>query len=335
MAYAPVAGGLRSALLIPEEAVIAPAAIVMSGVTRTFGGTVAVGELSLEVSSGEVFGLLGHNGAGKTTTIRLLTGLLLPNTGTITVFGRSPCTDGAAIRARSGVLSEVPGLDERLTAWENLAFFAELFSLPPRQIPARVTFLLEQFGLSERAGERVARFSKGMKQRLALARCLLHDPDLLFLDEPTAGLDPVAAREVRELIRGLRGSGRTVFLCTHNLDEAQRLCDRVAVLRRGRLVALGTPVELARQLGYCQRLELEVDPARIVTAAAVLARYVPSGQVVVGEGGLLTAAGVERQEVPRLVEALVRKEIPVYRVTPRDASLEEIYLGLYGEEERA
>jgi ABC-2 type transport system ATP-binding protein len=149
-------------------------------VTRPFGATVAVRELSLEVYAGEVFGLLGHNGAGK-KTIRLLTGLLLPDAGTITVLGRSLETDGAAIRARSGVLSELPGLDERLTVWETLAFFAELFSVPSPEVPARVTSLLEQFGLTEQADARVARFSKGMKQRLALARCLLHDPELLFL----------------------------------------------------------------------------------------------------------------------------------------------------------
>lgn len=215
-------------------------AIAVVGLVRSFGETVAVRDLSLEVQAGEVFGLLGHNGAGKTTTIRLLTGVLRPDAGTMTVLGRSPIADGAAVRARSGVLAESPGFDERLTARENLAFFAELFGLPRSEVPRRIADVLEEFGLADQADERVSAFSKGMKQRLALARCLLHDPELLFLDEPTAGLDPVAAHEVHELIHKLSRRGRTVFLCTHNLAEAQRLCDRVAVLRRGQLVALGT-----------------------------------------------------------------------------------------------
>lgn len=307
-------------------------AIGVCGLARSFGETVAVRDLSLEIRAGEVFGLLGHNGAGKTTTIRLLTGVLLPDAGTITVLGYSPVTDGNAIRARSGVLAESPGFDERLTARENLAFFAELFGLTAGEAPRRIASLLEEFGLSDRADDRVSAFSRGMKQRLALARCLLHDPDLLFLDEPTAGLDPVAAREVHELIERLSRRGRTIVLCTHNLNEAQRLCDRVAVLRRGQLVALGRPADLARQFSHRQRLDIEVEPDRIVAALEMLARFVPAGQAVAGDDGVVTVAGIAREEIPRLIEALVQAQVPVYRVTPRESSLEDVYLALYGEE---
>lgn len=310
-------------------------AVAVVGLVRSFGETVAVRDLSLEVEAGEVFGLLGHNGAGKTTTIRLLTGVLLPDAGTITVLGYSPVTDGTAVRARCGVLAESPGFDERLTARENVAFFAELFGLPRSEASRRITSLLEEFGLADRADERVSAFSKGMKQRLALARCLLHDPELLFLDEPTAGLDPVAAHEVHELIHKLSRRGRTVFLCTHNLAEAQRLCDRVAVLRRGQLVALGTPAELAHRFGHRQRLEIEVEPGQVATALEALSGLVPPEQVTAQDGGVIAVAGIAREEVPRLIEALVRMQVPIYRVTPHESSLEDVYLTLYGEEVRS
>ncbi len=317
---------------ISLETMVSSPAVVVVGLTRSFGETVAVRDLSLEVQVGEVFGLLGHNGAGKTTTIRLLTGVLLPDAGTITVLGYSPVTDGTAVRAHSGVLAESPGFDERLTARENLAFFAELFNLPLGEAPRRITGLLEEFGLAERADDRVSAFSKGMKQRLALARCLLHDPDLLFLDEPTAGLDPVATREVHELIRRLSRRGRTIFLCTHNLGEAQRLCDRVAVLRRGQLVALGRPTDLTRQFSHRQRLDVEIEPDRIAAALEVLARFVPADQAVAQDDGVVTVTGIAHGEIPRLIEALVQAQIPVYRVTPRESSLEDVYLALHGEE---
>lgn len=309
-------------------------AIEVSGLSRAFGTTVAVRDLSFSVRAGEVFGLLGHNGAGKTTTIRLLCGLLRPDSGTVSVLGRSPVTEGTAVRARCGVVPETPGHDERLTARENLAFFAELYGLPGVSAQRRVDAVLEEFGLAERADERVDRFSKGMKQRLALARCLLHDPEVLFLDEPTAGLDPVASYDVRELIRALGRRGRTVFLCTHNLTEAERLCDRVAVLQRGRLIALGSPAELAGQLGARQRLEIEVDPSCLARARAVLASLVSPHQVAAHDGGVVTVTGIARELVPRVVETLVRQGVPVYRVTPHEVSLEDVYLALHGQEER-
>src|SRR5512135_3365957 len=232
--------------------------IVINQLTRRFKETVAVDRLSLEVHAGEIFGFLGHNGAGKTTTVRLLNGVIEPTSGSMRVLGLDPQVDGPALRARTGVLTETPSLDERLTAWENLSIYADLYSMPRASIRPRVQELLAEFELADRAKEKVRGYSKGMKQRLALARALLHKPELLFLDEATSGLDPIAAHHVNDLIeRMARRENHTVFMCTHNLVEAQKLCDRVAVLEHGRLVALGTPTELTRQ--YVRRLDVDIE----------------------------------------------------------------------------
>ena len=226
-----------------------PPAIQIKELTRRFADNVAVDRLTFDVYPGEVFGLLGHNGAGKTTTIRLLNGVLGASAGQAQVLGFDPVRQGAELRRRTGVLTENPSLDENLTARENLSIYADLYDVPAGDVARRVSALLERFELTDRADDKAGSYSKGMKQRLALARALLHRPDLLFLDEPTSGLDPVAALEVRELIVQLsRKEGRTVVLCTHNLVEAQRLCDRVIVLEHGKMLALGTPSELGAKL---------------------------------------------------------------------------------------
>jgi ABC-2 type transport system ATP-binding protein len=232
--------------------------ILTEGLTRRFDDITAVDDLNLEIYPGEVLGFLGHNGAGKTTTVRLLNGVLTPTSGKAQVLGLDPSVDGAELRQRTGVLTETPSVDERLTGYENLAIFAALFNVPSAAVESRVAELLEIFQLTDRAGDRVSEYSKGMKQKLALARAIIHQPELLFLDEPTSGLDPVITRQVHSLIRDLSRDGKhTVFLCTHNLEEAQRLCDRVAVLENGRMVALGSPSELARELWKGMRLEVE------------------------------------------------------------------------------
>ena len=307
--------------------------IVAEGLTRRFGDVMAVDHLALEVQAGEVFGFLGHNGAGKTTTVRLLNGVLAPSGGTALVLGFEPLADGPALRRRTGVLTETPSLDERLTARENLQIYADLYDVPRAEVPRRVEELLESFELAQRADEKVGAYSKGMKQRLALARALLHGPELLFLDEPTAGLDPVAARHVHELINQLSHEEKhTVLLCTHNLIEAQNLCDRVAVLEHGRLVALGTPHELARQLGRSQRLEIEVAPEGLPAALEVLRTRLGVAEPAQADG-TLTVVGADREAIPDLVAALVAAGVRVYRVTPQEPSLEDVYFALHGEEE--
>lgn len=305
------------------------------GLTRRFGEKVAVDGLTLTIGAGEIFGFLGHNGAGKTTTVRLLNGVLPPSGGRARVLGLSPTASGPALRRRTGVLTETPSLEERLSARENLRVFADLFGVPRRQVDQRVDELLEAFDLAERADDKVGSYSKGMKQRLALARALIHRPQLLFLDEPTSGLDPLAARRVHELIVRLsREEGRTVFLCTHNLVEAEQLCDRVAVLEHGRLVAMGTPAELARQTVAGRRVEFEVKPTQRLRAVSVL-QAAGVAKAAAEENGVVVVQGAERDIIPELLAALVRAQISVYRVAPREASLEDVYFALHGEEARA
>lgn len=303
--------------------------ILLQNLTRRFGDVMAVDDLTLEVYPGEVFGFLGHNGAGKTTTVRLLNGVLAPSAGTARVLGLSPVQEGPQLRRHTGILTETPSLDERLTGQENLSIYADLYGVPPGDVAERVHTLLEMFELSERADEKVGGYSKGMKQRLALARALVHRPTLLFLDEPTSGLDPVAIRRVHELITRLsEEEGRTVFMCTHNLAEAQKLCDRVAVLEHGHLVALGTPAELARQVGRSQRLEIEVDPQGTVRAVEILSN-IPGISGLSQDGDVITLQGADRETVPGLVAGLTKAGVRIYRVSPQEPALEDIYFALY------
>jgi ABC-2 type transport system ATP-binding protein len=312
------------------------AIIHAENLTRRFDDNIAVNSLDLEVRSGEVFGFLGHNGAGKTTTVRLFNGVLEPHEGSMRVLGLDPISDGPALRARTGVLTESASLDNRLTARDNLLIYADLFGVSRDKVTSRVAELLELFELSQHADARVATYSTGMRQRLSLARTLLHDPEILFLDEPTAGLDPVAARQVDELIASLsREKGRTVFLCTHNLVEAQKLCDRVAVLENGRLVAQGTPVELARQ--YVRRLDLQIETApehldlalNLLSDASSLIRGLPRRI-----NGSLTLTVTGRESIPDLLTLLVNQGVRVYRLAANEPSLEDVYFALHGEKEK-
>ncbi len=299
---------------------------------RCFGDLTAVNELTFEVAHGEVFGFLGHNGAGKTTTIRLLNGVLIPNGGEARVLGYDPLKDGSTLRRRTGILTENPSLDERLTARENLRVYADLYGVPEANVSRRIGDLLGMFELEERADERVGGYSKGMKQRLALARALLHEPELLFLDEPTSGLDPVAARDVHNLITRLsREEGRTIFLCTHNLAEAQKLCHRVAVLEHGRVLALGTPTELAQKLGHRLGLEVVVELEDVPAALEVL-RGMPKLSQVSHFGDMITISGAARSMIPNMLSGLVGAGIRVYRVTPQETSLEDVYFALHSED---
>ncbi len=303
-------------------------AIRAISLARRFGDKLALAYLDFAVKRGEVFGLLGHNGAGKTTTIRLLNGVLAPTSGSAEVLGLSPMQNGEEVRRRCGVLTETPSLEERLTARQNLRYYADLYGVEMSRIERRIDELLAAFGLREVGDAKVGSFSKGMKQRLALSRALLHEPEILYLDEPTAGLDPVAARRVLALIRELsREAGRTVVLCTHNLAEAQEVCDRVAVLERGRLLVLGAPTELARRYLKGAPVVIEVAPEVLEQALACAQGF--EGLEVSVEAGRLVILGLERERIPALVAALVERAISVYRVEPRAPSLEDVYFALH------
>jgi len=300
--------------------------------SRCFGEKNAVAGLTLEVQPGEIFGFLGHNGAGKTTTVRLLNGVIEASSGQARVLGLDPQTEGPKLRARTGVLTETPSLDERLTGRDNLSFYADLYNVPLAEVAGRVESMLAEFELADRADEKVGGYSKGMKQRLALARALIHKPELLFLDEPTSALDPVAARHVNNLVENLaRREGCTVFLCTHNLVEAQKMCDRVAVMEHGNMVAIGTPAELTRQYVTRLQVDLEVDPAQLERTLQVLPGY---PKLVLGtpsqEKGVLTLTLSGRDAIPELLFILAQERLRVYRLAPQEVDLEEVYFALHG-----
>ena len=304
-------------------------AVRAQNLVRRFGETRAVDGLSFEVGAGETFGLLGHNGAGKTTTIRLLNGVLSRDAGEIAVLGLDPAIHGVGVRARTGVLTETPSLDERLSARENLSFYGCLYGVTGRRLDDQVAALLNAFGLADRADDRVGGFSRGMKQRLALARTLLHEPDILFLDEPTAALDPVAARDVHDLVEGFRRDRRrTVILTTHNLVEAQRLCDRVMIMERGRALAIGSPAELARTVVAALVVDIEVpDEHRDVAVQALHEAGI--GDVVSGPSGL-TFRVDGREAIPAAVATLAGAGVSIYRVAEREPDLEAAYFALHG-----
>jgi ABC-2 type transport system ATP-binding protein len=230
----------------------------------------AVRGINFSVEKGELFGLLGPNGAGKTTTIKILITLLLPTSGAARVLGHDVVKETRAVRRRVGyVFGGDRGLYERLSARDNLRYFAELYGVPPREQPRRIGALIEQVGLVGRERELVEGYSRGMRQRLHIARGLLHDPDVLFLDEPTIGIDPVGARELRSTISGLIAAGKTVLLTTHYMFEADELCDRIAVISCGRIVAEGSPKELKSRVADGHVLEIEVFGLREGAVEAV------------------------------------------------------------------
>lgn len=311
------------------------AVLEADGLSRRFGDIIALADVTFAVPAGQVVGLLGHNGAGKTTTIRLLNGLLAPSAGGARTLGLDPSTDGPAVRARTGVLTETPSLDDRMTARESMTFWADMWNVPAASVARRVTELLERFQLAERADDRVGGYSRGMRQRLALARTLVHDPPVLFLDEPTAALDPIASLGVRDLVRTLAaGEQRTVLICTHNLVEAQDLCDRVIILRRGRVVADGSPTQVIHAAALPVRVEIEVDAEHAAEALAI-ARAASGDRASSRLDGGIAIEGLAREDVPRLVSRLVASGASVYRVSPEQASLEDAYVALYGSEEEA
>jgi ABC-2 type transport system ATP-binding protein len=305
---------------------MATLAIETHGLTRDFDTVRAVDDLTIEVEQGTVFGFLGPNGSGKTTTIRLLLGLIPPTSGSATVLGFDCATQGDEIRARTGALLEHPGLYERLTAEENLDFFARIWRLSPDERARRIKALLGHLGLWERRTERIVTWSRGMRQKLAIARALLHHPALVFLDEPTAGLDPVASAALRRDLNSLaKVEGVTVFLTTHNLSEAEKLCDRVAVIRGGVLVGSGSTRDLLGDAGS-KRVAISVSSMptgaieRILNQTGVFDAHEQDGVIVVDL--------YEQFEPAAIVRLLVELGAEVQEVRPERVDLEDAFLTL-------
>ena len=308
----------------------APPALRATGLGRRFVDRWAVRDVTLEVQRGEVLGLLGPNGAGKTTTVRMLTALIEPSEGTAAVDGLDVVHDADAVRARVGILTETPGLYDKLSATANLDFFGRLYGLPPAVRAERIERYLRLFGLWDRRRDVAGTFSKGMKQKLAIARALLHDPAVVFLDEPTAALDPEAAFIVREAIEELRRAGRTIVLATHNLDEADRLCDRIAFIRGG-LLRIDSPARLRGGLGS-RRLVLRVADAGSEGLGSLIAEAAgaPSTQVAAVDGAWHLSTADPEAVAPGVVRALVGAGLDVLEVHAERTSLEAVYFDVMG-----
>jgi ABC-2 type transport system ATP-binding protein len=291
--------------------------------TKRFKETLAVDGLNLDVKEGEVFGFLGPNGAGKTTTVRMLTSLIALTSGTATVAGFTVGKQDTEIRRTVGVLTETPGMYDNLSAEYNLRIYAKLYEV--RDVTAAVEKYLKMLGLWERRFDAAGTFSKGMKQKLAIARCLLHEPRLLFLDEPTAGLDPEAAHLVRDFIAELKKEGRTIFLCTHNLDEADRLCDRIGVFKT-RLLVVDTPSNLRASL-FVRKVVFHLRAAAEVHVAAVR-KLGFAQEVKLVENKLVVTMDDPEAQNPDVVRALVKAGADVQFVGELRHSLEDVYLQL-------
>jgi len=301
--------------------------ISASHLSRRFGSRTAVNDVTFEVARSEIVALLGPNGAGKTTTLRMLAGLIGPTSGTVAIDGvQLTRATGTALRTRIGFLPEAPGLWDRLTVRENLRTYAGLYGLTDAD--PRIDRALDTFALSDRASTRAAELSKGMRQKVALVRTLLHDPAILLLDEPTSGLDPEVTRSVRLLLDERRQAGCAILVSTHNLDEAERLADRVAVLQE-RLVAIDRPAELRRRL-TTGRLIIRVagDPAAFVDT---IGRIVgPAAAISVERETLVVRVAHPERQTPALVAALVEAQAQIMEVRAETPALEDVYMHLVG-----
>ena len=300
---------------------------------RTKVQNVAVDGIDLAIAPGELFGLLGPNGAGKTTTVKILTTLLLPTSGTAKVLGYDVVAATNAVRRRIGfVFGGERGLYWRLSGYDNLRYFADLYLVPPQVSKQRIPALIEMLGLAGREHDKVEGYSRGMKQRLHLARGLLNDPEVLFLDEPTIGLDPVGARDLRALVRGLADRGKTIFLTTHYMFEADAICDRVAVIKKGQIVAQGTPGSIKQLVGDIGVVEFEVDA--ITPEGLERLRTLPGvSSVVTAELELAQRVTIHCAQPPEVMTQLgkVLDGVALHRVSAREATLEDAYVELIGE----
>jgi ABC-2 type transport system ATP-binding protein len=300
------------------------------GLRKRFRSLVAVHDLSFSVGDGEIFGILGPNGAGKTTSVRMLAGLIAPSDGTARINGMELGQQSQAIRAVTGILTESPGLHDKLTARENLGYYGRLYGLRGGNLRRAVDRYLGIVGLPEVGDRRVGGFSKGMRQKVAIARALLHEPEVLYLDEPTSALDPSAAKTIRDFVATLRDAGRSIVVCTHNLDEAERLCDRIGIMR-GTLLQVDTPARLRRRNGSAS-VRVELVGARQPESFLHMLSDLPFVEGArASDGALLVELGDPRGDNPELVRTLVEAGARIVAVSEEAITLEQVYLDMVGE----
>ncbi|HWB84596.1 MAG TPA: ABC transporter ATP-binding protein [Bryobacteraceae bacterium] len=306
-------------------------AVELENLVKTFGNFVAVDHVTLQVSKGEIFGFLGPNGAGKSTTIRMLCGLLTPTSGTAVVNGLDVATQPEQIRRNIGYMSQKFSLYDDLTVEENIDFFSGIYGVARQRRPERKQYVLEMAKLTERKDALTRTLSGGWKQRLALGCAILHEPPVLFLDEPTSGVDPIARRAFWDLIRNLSAAGHTVFVSTHYMDEAE-YCNRLAMMYRGRVIALGPPAELKRNLTANTLLQLDTNA--VLDTMRALESVEGVRDVAVFGKGLHVTADDRDATVSRIREALAAKGIEIERLEPIHPSMEDVFVALIEAEER-
>ena len=309
--------------------------IEVNNLVKMFNGFTAVDEISFSVDEGEIFGLLGPNGAGKTTTIRMLSALIAPSSGNATIGGYDVQQDALKVREIIGVLTESPSLYGRLSALENMEFFAKAYGVTEKQArDTKTKELLDFFQLWDRRNDPVGQYSKGMKQKLAIARALIHSPEILYLDEPTSGLDPRASKDIRDLMEELtKNEHQTILLCTHRLEDAEKLCDRVMIINKGRPITVASPRDLRKRFSSSQEVLIgltSMDDGLVETL-----RKLPSviNLTVHSEENSLSVSLREENDTPAMVKAIVDHGAGVRYVKPLEMSLEEAYLELMEEEQ--
>ena len=304
---------------------------------RSTHTTEAVRGISFWVNQGELFGILGPNGAGKTTTVKMLSTLLIPTSGKIHIFGQDIIAHTNEIRKRIGfTFGGARGLYGRLTAEENLRYFAELYALPPKTTRKRIDELLELVNLLERKNDKVETFSSGMQQRLHIARALLHDPEIIFLDEPTVGIDPVGARELRAMVKNLKEHGKTILLTTHYMAEADELCDRIAIINKGKIVALDSPANLKNQMTDDHRVELIVSSEHLLLVKNALSQLGSKEKITYADHAFHTSIIIQTPRLGTVIELLspLLNNGLIQNLDVRNQTMEDVYVTIIQNEEK-
>jgi ABC-2 type transport system ATP-binding protein len=303
-------------------------AIEVTDLTKRYDGIIAVDNIAFHVKKAEIFGFLGPNGAGKTTTIRLLTGLTRPTSGTIRVAGKDMTREPNNAKEHLGVVPEVSNIYDEMSAWDNLIFAAQLYTVPRDEREKRAKELLELFGLYERRTDRAGNFSKGMKRRLTIATALIHKPDILFLDEPTSGLDVQSSRMIRDLTKDLNRNGTTIFLTTHYIEEADQLCQRVAIINRGRIVVVDNPEKLKASVEKHQIIEVSFDQTQNLEHKLASLKYVNKA-VQIGDKFKLHVKNTS-EAIPLIIDFARENGLKIVSINTLNPSLEDAFVEMTG-----